>query len=54
MLAILALWFFVSLPLLFIGFYFGYRKHPYENPVRTNQIPRQVPEQQWYMNPFVR
>nr|CAB3267005.1 transmembrane 9 superfamily member 4 [Phallusia mammillata] len=53
MIAILAMWFGVSLPLLVIGFYFGYRKQPYENPVRTNQIPRQVPEQQWYMNPFV-
>ncbi|XP_078486667.1 transmembrane 9 superfamily member 4 [Ciona intestinalis] len=53
MLAILAMWFGISLPLVVIGFYFGYRKQPYENPVRTNQIPRQVPEQQWYMNPFI-
>ncbi|CAK8691166.1 unnamed protein product [Clavelina lepadiformis] len=53
MLAILSMWFGISLPLVVIGFYFGYRKQPYENPVRTNQIPRQVPEQLWYMNPFV-
>uniref|UniRef100_H2YTZ2 Transmembrane 9 superfamily member n=1 Tax=Ciona savignyi TaxID=51511 RepID=H2YTZ2_CIOSA len=53
MLAILAMWVGISLPLVVIGFYFGYRKQPYENPVRTNQIPRQVPEQQWYMNPFI-
>jgi transmembrane 9 superfamily protein 2/4 len=26
---------------------------PYEHPVRTNQIPRQVPEQMWYMNPVI-
>merc|ERR1719354_1319269 len=38
----------VSLPLTLVGFYFGYRKQAYENPVRTNQIPRQVPDQQWY------
>lgn len=48
MLAIFALWFGVSLPLIFIGFFFGYRKKSYEHPVRTNQIPRAVPEQKWY------
>ena len=26
---------------------------PYQHPVRTNQIPRQVPEQMWYMNPIL-
>ncbi|GFS77570.1 transmembrane 9 superfamily member 4 [Trichonephila clavipes] len=50
MLALLCLWFGISLPLVFIGYYFGIRKHPYEHPVRTNQIPRQVPDQVWYMN----
>ena len=54
MIALLAMWFGISLPLVVIGFYFGYRKQPYESPVRTNQIPRQVPDQLWYMNPFVR
>lgn len=53
MLALLCLWFGISLPLVFIGYYFGIRKHSYEHPVRTNQIPRQVPEQVWYMNPFL-
>ncbi|XP_041357103.1 transmembrane 9 superfamily member 4-like [Gigantopelta aegis] len=53
MLALLCMWFGISLPLVFIGFYFGFRKQPYEHPVRTNQIPRQVPEQTWYMNPFL-
>ncbi|GIY92867.1 transmembrane 9 superfamily member 4, partial [Caerostris extrusa] len=53
MLALLCLWFGISLPLVFIGYYFGIRKHPYEHPVRTNQIPRQVPEQVWYMNPIL-
>uniref|UniRef100_A0A8D2P7K9 Transmembrane 9 superfamily member n=2 Tax=Zosterops lateralis melanops TaxID=1220523 RepID=A0A8D2P7K9_ZOSLA len=28
-------------------------QQPYDNPVRTNQIPRQIPEQRWYMNKFV-
>ncbi|XP_031558283.1 transmembrane 9 superfamily member 4-like [Actinia tenebrosa] len=53
MIALLCLWVGVSLPLVFLGYYFGYRKYPYEHPVRTNQIPRQVPEQMWYMKKFV-
>ncbi|XP_028406343.1 transmembrane 9 superfamily member 4-like [Dendronephthya gigantea] len=52
MLALLLLWFGISLPLVFLGYYFGYRKYPYEHPVRTNQIPRQVPEQVWYVHPI--
>lgn len=53
MLALFALWFCVSLPLTFIGYYFGFRKQAYEHPVRTNQIPRQVPDQVWYMHPVL-
>lgn len=53
MLALFALWFFVSMPLTFVGYFFGFRKQPYEHPVRTNQIPRQVPEQVWYMHPVL-
>ncbi|XP_064383438.1 transmembrane 9 superfamily member 4-like [Halichondria panicea] len=53
MLALLCMWFGISFPLIFGGFYFGFRKQPYEHPVRTNQIPRQIPEQVWYMNPVV-
>jgi len=53
MLAVGAMWFGISLPLVYLGYYFGYRKHPYEHPVRTNQIPRQVPTQVWYMHPTI-
>ncbi|XP_043566435.1 transmembrane 9 superfamily member 4 isoform X1 [Chiloscyllium plagiosum] len=53
MLALLCMWFGISFPLVYLGYYFGFRKQPYDNPVRTNQIPRQVPEQRWYMNKFV-
>uniref|UniRef100_A0A672M6L9 Transmembrane 9 superfamily member n=1 Tax=Sinocyclocheilus grahami TaxID=75366 RepID=A0A672M6L9_SINGR len=53
MLALLCMWFGISMPLVYLGYYFGFRKLPYDNPVRTNQIPRQVPEQRWYMNKFV-
>lgn len=50
MLSLLCLWFGISVPLVYLGYYFGYRKHPYQHPVRTNMIPRQVPTQPWYMN----
>ena len=46
--ALLALWFGVSVPLTFVGAYFGFRKAPIEQPVRTNQIPRQIPDQSVY------
>lgn len=45
------LWFGISVPLVFVGSYFGYKSPAYEDPVRTNKIPRQIPEQPWYMNP---
>ncbi|KAL7298697.1 hypothetical protein TKK_0008456 [Trichogramma kaykai] len=51
MISLLFLWFGASLPLVYLGYYFGYRKQPYTHPVRTNQIPRQIPDQLWYMNP---
>ncbi|KAK2848627.1 hypothetical protein Q5P01_008461 [Channa striata] len=50
--AILALWFCISVPLTFIGAYFGFKKAGIEHPVRTNQIPRQIPEQSFYTKPF--
>ena len=46
--ALLALWFGVSVPLTFVGAFFGFRKRALEHPVRTNQIPRQVPDQSIY------
>ncbi|CAF0876366.1 unnamed protein product [Adineta ricciae] len=51
-LALLALWFCVSTPLVFIGAYLGFKRPVSENPVRTNQIPRQVPEQTLYTKPL--
>ncbi|XP_014248153.1 transmembrane 9 superfamily member 4 [Cimex lectularius] len=53
MVALLVMWFGVSLPLVYLGYFFGYRKQPFAQPVRTNQIPRQVPDQVWYMNPIL-
>ncbi|XP_059082193.1 transmembrane 9 superfamily member 2-like [Tigriopus californicus] len=50
--ALLALWFGVSVPLTFVGAFFGFRKRALEHPVRTNQIPRQIPEQSFYTQPI--
>ncbi|KAI4376207.1 hypothetical protein MLD38_013994 [Melastoma candidum] len=51
MFALVFLWFGISVPLVFVGSYVGFRKPAIENPVKTNKIPRQIPEQAWYMNP---
>ncbi|KAJ3142650.1 hypothetical protein HK100_011940 [Physocladia obscura] len=50
MLALIALWFLISTPLCIVGAYFGFRQPTIENPVKTNQIPRQVPTQPAYLN----
>lgn len=47
----LVLWFGVSVPLVFVGSYFGFQKVEIDFPIRTNQIARQIPEQPWYMHP---
>jgi transmembrane 9 superfamily protein 2/4 len=49
LMAIIALWFGVSVPLVFFGSYFAFKKPSEEPPVGVNQIPRQIPEQPWYM-----
>ena len=43
--ALCFLWFGISVPLVFVGSYFGYKQPAPEDPVRTNKIPRQIPEQ---------
>merc|ERR1740130_1786150 len=52
MFALLVLWFGISVPLVFLGAYLGYRKDAMEVPVRTNQMPREIPLQPWYMKPI--
>jgi transmembrane 9 superfamily protein 2/4 len=54
LLALTAMWIGISLPLVYIGAYMGFKKPPYDNPCRTNQIPRLIPEQQWINKSFVR
>eukprot|EP00947_MAST-08B_sp_MAST-8B-sp1_P002743 g2743.t1 len=49
MVAVFALWFIVAVPLTFFGAYLGYRRDVEPFPVVTHAIPRQIPEQPWYM-----
>lgn len=42
-----ALWFVVSVPLTVVGTHFGMKAEKLSAPVRTNQIPRQIPEQRY-------
>ncbi|KAI8834780.1 hypothetical protein BJ741DRAFT_609158 [Chytriomyces cf. hyalinus JEL632] len=53
MLALIALWFLISTPLCIVGAYFGFKQPAIENPVKTNQIPRQVPTQPPYLNMWI-
>ncbi|GFP81461.1 transmembrane 9 superfamily member 8 [Phtheirospermum japonicum] len=52
MFALVFLWFGISVPLVYLGSYAGFKKPAIEDPVKTNKIPRQIPEQAWYMNPM--
>ncbi|KAL7555473.1 hypothetical protein ACA910_006134 [Epithemia clementina (nom. ined.)] len=50
---LILLWFGISTPSVFLGAYFGYREESIEFPVNTSSIPRQVPDQPWFMGiPF--
>ncbi|KAK1362372.1 Transmembrane 9 superfamily member [Heracleum sosnowskyi] len=40
---LLSLWFCISVPLTLLGGYLGTRAEPIKYPVRTNQIPREIP-----------
>ncbi|XP_058073932.1 transmembrane 9 superfamily member 7-like isoform X3 [Magnolia sinica] len=51
MFVLVFLWFGISVPLVFIGSYLGFKKPAIEDPVKTNKIPRQIPEPAWYMHP---
>ncbi|GAY44350.1 transmembrane 9 superfamily member 8 [Citrus sinensis] len=52
MFALIVLWFGISVPLVYVGSFVGFKKPAIEDPVKTNKIPRQIPEQAWYMNPI--
>ncbi|KAF9538356.1 hypothetical protein EC957_006894 [Mortierella hygrophila] len=52
MVGLIALWFLVSTPLSVLGSYLGFQRAKIENPVRANQIPRQIPDQVFYLRPI--
>ncbi|XP_051150458.1 transmembrane 9 superfamily member 7-like [Andrographis paniculata] len=52
MFALVFLWFGISLPLVFLGSFLGFKTSRTENPVRTNKIPRPIPMQPWYIKPI--
>jgi hypothetical protein len=45
--ALLSLWFCISVPLTFLGGFLGTRAEPINYPVRTNQIPREIPKRKY-------
>ncbi|KAK5661223.1 hypothetical protein OQA88_11115 [Cercophora sp. LCS_1] len=52
MLLIVLIWFIISVPLSFAGSWLGFRAKAIEPPVRTNQIPRQIPPPTTYLKPI--
>ncbi|KAK4110310.1 hypothetical protein N656DRAFT_288901 [Canariomyces notabilis] len=52
MLVIVLIWFVISVPLSFAGSWLGFRAPAIEPPVRTNQIPRQIPPVTTYLQPI--
>ena len=51
-LAILLLWFLISVPLSVAGYFLGLKHGAFSNPVRVNSIPRQIPPKPWYLRTF--
>ena len=53
LLALLAVWFFVAVPLTGFGGYLASKQGTVAFPVEVNQIPRQIPQQPWYTRPAI-
>ncbi len=48
--AIVALWLCVQLPLVYVGSWYGFVKAgAWEHPTKTSAVPRQIPQQAWYI-----
>ncbi|KAI9672888.1 MAG: hypothetical protein M1829_004438 [Trizodia sp. TS-e1964] len=52
MLVVVGIWFVVSVPLSFAGSWVGLKQQIIQPPVRTNQIPRQIPPAVGYLRPI--
>ncbi|CAM9602511.1 unnamed protein product [Pylaiella littoralis] len=53
LLLLLGMLFFVHTPLVFLGSFYGFKKEQPQQVVRTNQIPRMIPQTPWYVDPKV-
>lgn len=49
MVALVAIWGLISVPMSFAAGFMALRKAPEQPPIRVNQIPRQVPPEKWYV-----
>ncbi|PWZ08092.1 Transmembrane 9 superfamily member 7 [Zea mays] len=52
MFVLFLLWFGISVPLVFVGSFLGFKQPAIEDLVKTNKIPKQIPEQAWYLQPI--
>jgi transmembrane 9 superfamily protein 2/4 len=52
MLVVVIIWFVISVPLSLAGSWIGFKQAAIEPPVRTNQIPRQIPPAGGYLRPI--
>jgi transmembrane 9 superfamily protein 2/4 len=52
MIALVALWFGVSVPLVFFGSFIGFKRKKIGNPVDYNMVPSMIKEQPWYLGTF--
>lgn len=52
MLVVVIIWFVISVPLSIAGSWIGFKQAAIEPPVRTNQIPRQIPPAGGYLRPI--
>ncbi|CBJ27720.1 EMP/nonaspanin domain family protein [Ectocarpus siliculosus] len=50
---LVAMLLFVQTPLVFLGSFYGFKKEQPPQVVRTNQIPRMIPQTPWYVDPKV-
>jgi len=51
MIIIVLMWFIISVPLSVAGSWIAFKQSPIASPVRTNQIPRQIPPSTSYLRP---
>ncbi|KAH7081747.1 hypothetical protein BKA63DRAFT_217641 [Paraphoma chrysanthemicola] len=52
MLVVVIIWFIISVPLSVAGSWLGFKQAAFDPPVRTNQIPRQIPPAGGYLRPL--